>query len=79
MTDFLSWLAGDNGRDLPMALTRSACLGMGVSFSVALLFQLLADAAVSGIMYGYLSAGVWTYAVRSAKEETDNLNERSLN
>lgn len=78
MMDFLSWLAGDNGHDLPMALLRSAPLGMGIAFSIALLFQLLMDAMISGLMYGYLSACVWTYAVRSAREEADTLHERSL-
>ena len=69
--NFFRWLAGDCGRDLPMALVRSAFLGIGTAFSVALLFQILSDAMISGVMYGYLSACVWTSAIRSAVEERD--------
>lgn len=69
MMNFLRWLAGDCGRDLPMALLRSATLGIWTAFSVALYFQTLHDAMISGVMYGYLSACVWTSAIQTAVEE----------
>jgi len=71
MMDFLRWLAGDCGRDMPMALVRGSALGMGLAFSIALSVQVLQQAIISGFIYGYLTGCIWVYSIRSAVEEKE--------